>query len=973
MFRKTQVRTAVLAVVGGMAGLAAPGYVFAQTPAPAPAAAAETVTVTGSRIKRTELSSAPIAEVGAEEFKLSGATRVEDLLNTLPQLSSDFDSFTVNPTTGFATIDLRGLGSGRTLVLVNGQRLQPGGIRSEARDINQIPAALIKRVDILTGGASAVYGADAMAGVVNFILDTEFEGFSGTVGWSGYRHKNDNAYIQRLMDARGFSYPKGTSGPDGQAENVDLALGSSFADGKGHAMAYFTWRQNDELRQGARDYSSCALNALGTACGGSGTSPIPNFLVAGTIPAGFDFNGNGTIENNERNFNFRSARLRSDGGWEVGAPPAYNYAPINHYQRPDTRWTLGSSVKYEVNKHFRPYLETMFSNTNTSVQIAESGTFFVNDPAYSCTDPLVGTLCADLGIDPAANDLQIYVGKRNVEGGPRVSKIESNSFRAVSGVEGDLVGGWSYNLSYLYGRNSSNEVSENDFITNRIDDALRGCPAGSFDGCVPYNVWVPNGVTAEAASKLAGTGIRTGATSLEAVNFYVTGDLPFTIPSARNPVSLVVGVESRSERYRVDVDANWQAGAFAGGGGPRTPIDGKVGVKELFLESTIPLFASRGFLKSIDADVGYRSSDYSTSGNVNSYKVGGNVSFGPVRVRAGFNRAIRQATTGDLFSDQQIGLFSGSDPCAGATPAFTLEQCRRTGVTDAQYGSISASPANQYNQFTGGNPNLKPEQGDTITLGLVVNPIRGMSVSLDYYSIEITERIGTIGASSILNFCGRTGDPFLCSKIRRGASGDLWIGSDPATSGRVENLTANFGDLKWEGLDLGVQYETSLFGGKLFTGFQGTLQLKQQIAPLPGINDGATYDCVGTINTSCQSPEWKHSLSFRYSKDWWTANIRWRHIGELEYVNTDGTQPPPTASTTDRLLRDNGYKLNAFNYLDVSGSVKIGKATTLAFGINNVFDKEPPMVGSTLVLNANSIGGYDQIGQYLFANVNVRF
>jgi iron complex outermembrane recepter protein len=972
MFKKSRVTTAVLSVLGGVAALAVtPGTVLAQTVAVP--AASETITVTGSRIKRTDLATAPIAEVSSEDFKLAGATRVEDLLNTLPQLSSDFDSFTVNPTTGFATIDLRGLGSARTLVLVNGQRLQPGGIRSEARDINQIPAALIKRVDILTGGASAVYGADAMAGVVNFILDTEFEGFSGTVGWSGYRHKNDNTYIQGLMDARGFTYPTGTSGPDGEAQNVDLALGSAFADGKGHAMGYFTWRKNDELRQGARDYSSCALSATGTACGGSGTSPIPNFLIAGTIPGGFDFNGNGTIEANEGNYGFRSARLRADGGWEVGAPPAYNYAPINHYQRPDERWTLGSSVKYEVNPNFRPYLETMFTNTNTSVQIAESGTFFANDPTFSCSDPLVGTLCADLGIDPAADDLQIYVGKRNVEGGPRVSALESNSFRAVAGFEGDLVGGWSYNFSYLYGRNSSNEANINDFLTDRLDQALRGCPAGSFSGCIPYNVWQPGGVTAEQAAGLSGTGMRQGRTQIESINAFVTGDLPFTIPTARNPVSLVIGAESRTERFRVDVDANMGTGNFTGLGGPRTGVDGKIGVKELFMEAQVPIFASNGLLKSIDADLGYRSSDYSTSGNVNSYKIGGNVSLGAVRLRAGVNRAIRQPTTGDLFSDQQIALWSGADPCAGATPEFTAEQCARTGVTATQYGGVSASPAGQYNQFIGGDPTLKPEQGDTVTFGIVVTPIRNLSVSLDYYSIEITDRIGTIGANTIVRFCGTTGDPFLCGKIRRGASGDLWIGSDPATSGRVENLTANFGDLKWEGLDLGITYDTTLFGGKLFTGFQGTQNIKQQIAPLPGVNDAATFDCAGTINTSCQTPSWKHSLTMRYSKDWFTVGMRWRHIGALDYVNTNGTQPNPTAGTTDRLLRDNGYKLDAWNYLDISGNVTIGKATTLSFGVNNLLDKEPPMVGSTLILNANSIGGYDQVGQYLFANVNVRF
>ena len=341
----------------------------------------DAITVTGTRIQsQTVTASAPIAEITAEEFKYSGTTRVEDLLNQFPQMSPGFDAFTVNPTTGYPTADLRGLGSNRTLVLVNGHRLPPGGIRSEARDLNQVPAALVKRVDVLTGGASAVYGSDAMAGVVNFVLDTEFEGFSANIGYSGYQHKNDNAYIQGLMDEVGFEYPSGSTSLDGVARTFDMAVGSRFADGRGHAMAWVTYRENDELRQGARDYSSCALNASGTACGGSGTSPIPNFLIIGA-----------TDENGEP-FSGYGHQDQTTGEWLAGSAPPYNYAPINHYQRPDERYTFGTSIKFEVNEHFRPYIDAMFANTNTSVQIAESGTFFVNSP-LSCDDDLA----ADLG------------------------------------------------------------------------------------------------------------------------------------------------------------------------------------------------------------------------------------------------------------------------------------------------------------------------------------------------------------------------------------------------------------------------------------------------------------------------------------------------------------------------------------------------------------------------------------------------
>jgi iron complex outermembrane receptor protein len=958
MFRKTQVCTAVLAVVGGVSGLVVSGSAFAQTAAPA-AAASETVTVTGSRVKRIELTSAPVAEVAAEEFRLSGTTRVEDLLNTLPQLSPSFDSFTVNPTVGFATADLRGLGTARTLVLVNGQRLQPGGIRSEARDLNTIPAAIIKRVDVLTGGASAVYGADAMAGVVNFILDTEFEGFSASAGWSAYQHNNDDGYIQGLMRARNFKFPEGDSGLDGQAKNVDLVWGSSFANGKGHAMAWLTWRENEELRQEARDYSSCALNAGGTACGGSGTSPIPNFLIGGTTLAG-GFR------------NYTGARVGPGGTWVNGSPPAYNYAPINHYQRPDTRWNMGSSLKFEVNKNFRPYLETLVSNTNTSVQIAESGTFFGNDPNYRCSDPLLGTLCADLGLDPAANDLQIYVGKRNTEGGPRISEIESTSFRAVAGVEGELgFKDWTYNVAYLYGRSTSNEVSINDFVTTRIDDALRGCPAGSFDGCIPYNVWAPGGtgVTAAAANALGGVGIQTGRTATESLSIYISGGTGIKLPTASSEISFVLGTESRKDFYRTRSDSNRLSGNFAGLGGPDSPVDGQLGVKEVFTEVIIPVVRNMGFLQSFDIDTGYRQSSYDRSGTANTYKLGFNANLGLVRVRGGYNRAIRAASVSDLFSAQNIALWSGNDPCAGTTPELSAAQCARTGVTAAQYGSISASPASQYNQFIGGNPNLKPEQGDTITLGLIINPMRSLTVALDYWKIEITDAVATIGAPTILRQCALTGNPVLCSKVRRNAaSGDLWLGSNPATSGLVENLTSNFGDRVWEGVDVSAFFNTNLMGGRMTVNFTGSHTLKNETAPLPGVVDSATYDCAGVINEACQTPEWRHRLGFRFNKNWWTVGATWRHVGKMNYTLQNGAP-----GAVDRLLVNNGGKVDAWNYLDLSGAVDIGKNFTLTAGVNNVMDKAPPMVGSTLSLNATAPGGYDQLGRYFFARASAKF
>lgn len=934
--------------LGAVAGFPA----FAQ----AQEAQLEEVLVTGSRIRDANLfATSPVTTVTGAEFDLTGATRVEDLLNTIPQVSPSFDSFDVNPSVGFATADLYGLGTQRTLVLINGRRVQSGGIRSQAVDLNQIPAALVQRVEVLTGGASAVYGSDAMSGVVNFILDNNFEGVSISGGYSGYHHKNDNGYIQGLLDQRNFTYPTGSDGLDGEAYNLDIAVGSPIADGRGHAMGYFTWRENKEVRQGARDYSSCALNAAGTACGGSSTAPNPNFLVFHPdMPGGGGF-----------------AHQTAGGSWARGVGELYNYAPPNFFMRPDERWTLGSAVSYEINPNAEAYLETNVANTNTRIQIAESGTFFVNNLTLGAASPLVGSMFTDLGLSPAT-DATVAVGKRNVEGGPRISSLDATSFRGVFGVRGEINDDWDYDVSYMLGRTTSTEGNINDFITTRLEDALLQCPPGSFSGCLPYNVWVPGGVTADAAGKLSGTGIRSNESELTSISGYVTGVLPFTVPSASDQVSLVAGVEYRDESYIVDVDANMQTGAFAGQGGPRLPIAGGFDVTEVYFEAGIPLYEGGDVLQSINMDIGYRYSDYSTSGGADTYKIGivADVTDN-IRLRGGYNRAIRAANVGELFSDQQISLWGGEDPCAGTSPAFSQAQCANTGVSAAQYGNILASPASQYNQFSGGNLNLEPEQGDTYTFGVVTTPIENLTVSLDYYDIQITERIGTIGANTILRFCGQTGDPTLCDLVKRSPTGDLWIGSNPNTSGQVVNLNANFGELNFSGLNLNANYSMPFLQGDLAASILGTYTFEQEVVPLPGVNPAATYDCAGVINTTCtapSTPDWRHTARVSYSQDNWTASLRWRYVGELDYVNTDGT-----TGTADQLLVNNGNKLDAENFFDLTGVIQLMDNFDITIGVNNIFDREVPMVGAGLARNANAPSGYDQLGRYAHATFGLRF
>jgi len=911
-----------------------------------------TVTVTGTRIRsQTITASSPVAEISQEQFKVTGATRVDDLVNQMPQMSPVFDSFQNNGATGYPTADLRGLGTNRTLVLVDGQRLQPG--TAFAADLSQIPAALVKRVDILTGGASAVYGADAVAGVVNFILDDTFQGFQVNYGMSAYQHNNDNSYMQGLETKRGFNAPNGNSGFDGQSRNIDLIWGSAFADGKGHATSWLTYRRNNALFQGQRDYSACALNAGGTACGGSGTAPQPNFYI-------FDPSFNGGLAHLDQ----------ATGRWVAGIGQFYNYAPLNYYQRPEDRINYGLSLKYTVNEHFRPFLDFMYTNRTNSIQVAESGTFFGQTLSLPCSSPLLGTACADLatplGLTTNGGPMTVYVGKRNVEGGPRFFNTKDNSYRAVTGATGDLGTYWTYNVTGVLAKTNSTTTGTGDLLSSEVQSALLGCPTGSFSGCLPYNVWVPNGVTKAAAAALQGTSVLVTETKLSDLNAYLSGSLPWSLPWADGDnISLVGGVEWRKEQYNFTADSNSQTGNFTGSGGPSLPLAGATQVKEVFTEVGIPVVENAGILDNLSLDLGYRYSDYKLSGTASTYKLGFSSQIAKIfRIRGGYNRAIRAPNIAELFSSNQIALWSGSDPCAGPTPSFTQQQCANTGVSAARYGNVPDSPAGQYNQYVGGNQSLKPEKADTYTLGFAVTPMEGLDATLDYYDIRIQNQIGTVGAATILTGCANTGDPYLCGRIHRNpATGDLWLGQ----TGYVENTTSNFGNLKTRGLDFNVDYNWDMFGGRMRTSLVGTRLISFKVDPLPGVNSSAAYDCAGKINLSCQNPLWRSIVSLNYSRDWWSVNLRWRYFGSLDYINTDGTK-----ATTDKLLVGRGNKLPAANYMDVSTSFQISKQVDLTVGVNNVFDLAPPVLGNTLVLNGNSPGGYDQAGRFFFGSISFK-
>jgi outer membrane receptor protein involved in Fe transport len=473
----------------------------------APATSGQEIIVTGTRIPQPNLTSpAPVTVVTNQDVKLTGTTRVEDLLNQLPSVGASQASGVSNGATGTAEVDLRYLGSKRTLALVNGRRMTPGDPNSttQAADLNLIPAALIKRVEVLTGGASSVYGADAVAGVVNFIMDTNFTGVRFDGQASFYQHDNRNPSVGQgktmndIASARGFRLASGNSVNGGSFDGT-VSLGTAFSDGRGHAVAYLGYRKVDPILQSSRDYSGCVLQNTGGGvprCGGSATANpgtaiiFPSTTNTSTVAA----LGPGTITPFAQNL--------------------YNFAPTNYFQRPDERYIAGAFADYEISPAVKPYLEFMFMDDHTLAQIAPSGDFG-NTLTVNCDNPLmtaqqlsvicnpnnlingflgnfplaVGAPFSPVGVvqtggNPAApltffdargntyNEAFFQLLRRNTEGGNRIADLQHTSYRGVFGTRGDLSKVFSYDAYYQYGKTDYSQVYRNEFSTARLNRAL---------------------------------------------------------------------------------------------------------------------------------------------------------------------------------------------------------------------------------------------------------------------------------------------------------------------------------------------------------------------------------------------------------------------------------------------------------------------------------------------------------------------
>lgn len=945
----------------------------------APVAADNTIVVTGSLIRNPNLVSvAPVQVIGQEEINLRQSNVAEEILRDLPGVVPNVGSAVNNGNGGASFVDLRGLGPNRNLVLLDGQRLTPANLNG-AVDLNNIPLALVERVDSLTGGAASTYGADAISGVINFITRPDFSGIEATAS--------------EQITERG----------DGNVFRTDVTIGSNFDDGKGNAVFSIGYQESDAVLQGDRDFSRIALDAASGAPAGSGT----------TVPSRFSVPGQGTLQ------------IDPATGALVPTYALYNFNPVNIFQTPFRRFNMFGAAHYEVADGIELYTRGLFSK-NTVNQILAPGGAFGEGVTINYNNPLLpaaaaAQFAAANGLTPAEfalaraatgpTDLNYRtfttnVSRRSVELGGRLTSFTTQIFDYKLGAKINVTDNISVDVGGNYGESENNGVTVGNIRTSRLRQATQAssttvCDFATDDGCVPINLFGTAGslTSAQAAFLNARTSVIERSTLAQA-HAVATGDFGFSSPFADDSINFALGGEYRRYTAAQQSDILSQTpGEISGSGGAAPDINGGYDVYEAFGEVIAPLVQDKPFFNMLQLEAGIRYSHYTISApgnpkfNTTTWKAGG--SWEPVeglKLRGNYQHAVRAPNIGELFSPQQVGLTNlAVDPCASlaangtrqfAAPAGALQAvCLAQGATNANVGTIQNDPAGQVNDLFGGNINLKPEKSNSYTFGVVLQPrgfASGFTFSADYYHIKVTGAVSNPTVDDVIAACfgtanaenGGAGLPAgaaanaACTSIRRDpATGGLF--GNPAVVSGLPQPSSNLGVILTDGIDVSASYRRDLGFGRVNLAFTGNWTNRSQFQATP---TSLNRECVGFYSANCASiqPEFQWNLRTTFSFGDVDVSALWRHINSVKYE-------PGLAARFPAFSR-----IPAYNYIDLATRFGLTKNVDLTLTANNLFDKDPPVVGYNIGSTAYNSGNtypstYDSLGRSYRASVRLKF
>lgn len=984
-----------------LVGFAAPAAAQSQS-ADDQATQVGEIVVTGSRISRQDYqSTSPIVTVDAQDFQATGSVTIDSLLNDMPQFVPSINSTSNNPSNGGqANLNLRGLGTARTLVLMNGRRVVPSNA-SGVVDVNILPTALIKNIEVISGGASAAYGSDALAGVANFILNENFEGVQ--------------------IDAQ---YGE-TDRSDGITQSYSLTVGGNFAEDRGNMVISLGRSTRAQIYNGARDWAAIS--------GASGTTPlgstnfdasnapsqafINTYFGAPTVcpttanPAAvciansgqFGFNNDGSLFSYALTRNFKSpGGITYDGFAQPGVGSyAFNTGALNTLQLPLSRWNAYAGGRFKINDNAEVYSNLLFTQYEAQQELAATpaaGNVPSTGFRVPSTNPFISsTLRSFLDARPNPNG-SFLLNKRFTEVGGRIGNDRYNVFQMTTGVRGQVPQSrWTYDVYAQYGR-VDNVTTQMGNVSRSSVQRLLDAPDGGKSLCTGgFNPFGESNLSPSCVAYISRTGQNTTVSEQTVVEASLQGQL-FTLPAGE--VRAAVGAQYRQDDFAFRPDAslaqtNTRAPHLGANGLPdggeiggseiagfnaSQALKGSTNSKEMFAEVLVPVLADLPFVQQLDLTLGYRYSDYNTIGGVAAYKadVEWQVMDG-LRFRGGANRAVRAPSIGELFAPTNTsfpGIGSptatglSGDPCDvrssyrnGPNAAQVKALCLAQGLPATSFDNYQFTN-NQVTGIVGGNVNLEEETADTWSVGAVYQSrfehplLSRFSASIDYYNIEITNVIGAVGASAQLQGCynaqgqNPTYDPNngYCQLFLR----------DPANGNVVQarELSQNLATLKTSGIDAQVDWNAQLadmhlpdwgsLNMNVVVGWLDTWE-RQDTAGGPFINRTGTIDSVFG-NTF---PEWKMLSSLNWSMGSFGAGVRWRRVGEMTQFGTANVLEP-------------------LHYFDLNGSWAVNDAVVLRAGVNNLTDEDPRTYAPGVQANTDP-STYDVLGRRYYVGLTARF
>lgn len=895
----------------------------------------EKIAVTGSRIQRAGFATAtPVNVVGQKAIEESGFSNVYDILKSVPSIGVGLGSANgspgalSSPEAGASFINLRGLGTDRSLVLIDGRRRVSGSSASSAVDLSMVPAGLIKRVEVITGGASAVYGADAVSGVVNMIMKDDVEGIE-------------------LSVSTGAS----TAGSGGERVSLDFAGGAEFADGKGSIVVGISYSKEQELKTSQRDFGT-ELNLrpnpanTGPADGIPDRIHVEDIALYGFAPTGaFRVDGDWYTADPSVRLIDRGILFANIRG--IGAE-GFRRTDFSRLRQEQEILATRFSLNYEVADDVNFFVDADFGTTTTvgsgqPDNTTGSGGLIINK--LQRENPL---LPDDLTALMDANGISTLSYNRAYQNwGTRTPTFDRTSYSLVAGFEGDLANDWNWSFSAQDSRYENNSKWSNYSITqnvaNAIDviaDPVTGeavCRSGG--DCVPIFPLSQEALTSEQSAYIQHTALRFHRNEQQVISASLAGDA-FELPSGF--VQFAAGLEHREESIAALDDGLARQGGlhlFRG----QEPQGAEMSVDEAYLEVVIPVLSGIAAFEQLDIEAAIRYSDYDTIGGTTATKLGFNWAIiEDIRLRASIATSVRAPNLSELFSP---GVTTGAfltDPCdvtqINLGTSTREANCAALGIPNG-WVDPNAAPAKEV--VTGGNSDLSEEESDSFTIGAILTPsfIEGITLSIDYWDIEITNAIGSFGVNDIIKKCvdSPTTTNEFCSLITR---------DNQLSIERIDVAKINVGSLNARGIDFEGYYSTDIDDGVLSASLNGSYLLDHE--QLVDENDP---DSLFISKNNPDNPKFRSNLNLTYKTGALSVGLNTRYIGSAIL--------DPNVLTAESIDTNN---VPSRIYNDLVLGYEFENELRLTATITNLGDIDPPRREDVFTA---SRGNYDNVGRFI--------